>query len=262
MLKIGISSCFFYPDKNRATYPQKTLQYMEKDLVVFFSHQKVLPVLLPDVEENLMTHFLEDLDGLVLHGGVDMCPTSYGETHIDQEKWPGDSRRDRYELLLLKISFKLRKPVLGICRGCQVLNVFMGGSLFQDLMTQKEGALLHRDADIYDKLSHEIVFHPGGHLYPLYGKVQSPKAKVNTVHHQGIKVLGKDLMVEAICPEDQQVEAISYVHREKQFALGVQWHPEYSHALGEEVLAPEPLLQLFLEECRKDRKDRKGKKSP
>lgn len=253
LTKIGLSSCFMYPDKNRVSYPQKTLQYMEWDLVQYLSRTGVLPVLIPDVKEPLLSQYMQELDGIVLHGGVDMAPQSYGEGPIDQERWPGDPRRDQYELLLLKLAFSLNKPILGICRGCQVLNVFFGGTLFQDILTQREGSLIHRDADVYDRLSHEISILPGGHLHSLYQGQETLPNRVNTVHHQGIKVLGKNLQVEAVCPVDQMIEGISYQHKEDKFILGVQWHPEYSHALPGEVLPEQPIFDLFLKECIKRR---------
>src|SRR5687767_1555941 len=114
-LRVGISSCFMHPDGVRPNYPLKTLQYMERDLVRYLSAENVLPVLIPDVNENLLKIFIKELDGLVLHGGVDMAPQTYGETPIDPIKWPGDAYRDQYELRIIRLAFDLNRPILGIC---------------------------------------------------------------------------------------------------------------------------------------------------
>ena len=242
MIKIGVSACFLYPDPNRSVFGPKTLSYVEHDLIRYLARPGVLPVLIPDVAPGLLKSYLAEMDGVVFSGGSDLDPKSYGERPI-QKRWPGDRYRDDYELRILDFAVNKGRPVLGVCRGCQLINVYFGGSLYQDITTQHAEALVHRDAKRYDRVQHAVTFTPGGLLDRLYrGKV--PKY-VNSVHHQGIKKLGKGLSVEAICPEDGLVEAVVGQDRKK-FVLGVQWHPEFSAALKGKVISPKPLYDYFL----------------
>ena len=104
-----------------------------------------------------LADYADWLDGLVLQGGADVSPTSYGETPL-QPKWGGDRIRDDYEIALLDAFAERGKPVLGICRGLQLINVAFGGTLLQDIATQQPGALEHRDAEIYDRNFHGVEF--------------------------------------------------------------------------------------------------------
>ena len=120
-------------------------------------------------------------------------------------------------------------PVFAICRGCQLMNVYFGGTLYQDIATQQPQALEHRNADLYDQVSHSVTLVEGELLERIYGK--SPNARVNTVHHQAIKELGKDLKVMAHSPQDGIIEAIRWApdgDENPPFVVGVQWHPEFA----------------------------------
>ena len=134
------------------------------------------------------------------------------------------------------------KPVFGICRGLQLINVAHGGTLYQDIATQKPGSRTHRDADAYDLNFHDVSILPGTRLGHLLG---GPGAhKINSVHHQGIKDLAPGFTVEATSPDDGVIEAIratgdAWIH-------AVQWHPEFHRAeLG--VVDDSPLLKDFLD---------------
>ena len=107
--------------------------------------------------------YAQVLGGLVLQGGSDVWPGSYGETPLE-ERWAGDRVRDQYELALLRAFTRAGKPVLGVCRGLQLLNVAYGGTLYQDIARQRPEALLHRDAARYDRHLHEVEFLPGSRL--------------------------------------------------------------------------------------------------
>jgi putative glutamine amidotransferase len=146
-----------------------------------------------------------DLDGLILEGGSDVSPKSYGEEPLRPE-WGGDFIRDQYEIALLKEFKKAGKPVLGVCRGAQLINVAFGGTLYQDIETQIPAALVHRNWDIYDQLFHEIDLVPGSGLARMSKQL---RVKVNSVHHQAIKDLGRGLVVEARSSLDRVAEAIS-----------------------------------------------------
>jgi putative glutamine amidotransferase len=244
MILLGVSSCFFYPDPARTVFGHKTLQYFERDMARYLMREDVLPVLIPDVAPASLEKIFDRLDGLVLQGGSDLSPESYGEDFLDKSRWPGDRYRDAYELRLVDEARRRRLPVLGICRGAQLINVYFGGTLYQDLSTQLGTEILHRDAQLYDRISHPVEIMAGGLLEKIYG--DAGEIIVNSVHHQGIKSLGKSLCVEAVSPLDHLVEAVSYENPEEFFCLGVQWHPEFSTTLGDAIVDPQPLYESFL----------------
>lgn len=245
MILIGVSSCFFYPDPARIVFGHKTLQYLERDMARYLSRADVLPVLIPDLlEASQLKNIFSKLGGLVLQGGSDLCPQTYGATPLDSTRWPGDPYRDEYEIKLMDLAKDKGLPVLGICRGAQLINVYFGGTLYQDLATEFDKTVLHRDAHLYDHVSHEVSLEKGGQLQKIYP--QSKIVTVNSVHHQGIKTLGQDLKIEARSVKDGLIEAISYAGPQNFYCLGVQWHPEFSATLGEGVLNPEPLYDDFL----------------
>lgn len=248
-MKIGISACFSYPDPNRPYFSPKTLSYLENNMAQYLSRRGVMPILIPDLETGALEEYLLELDGFVFPGGSDIAPASYGETPIDPKKWPGDPYRDAYELKILDFAVCRGKPVLGICRGCQLINIYFGGTLYQDLQTQRERSLVHRDAASYDKVHHPVELTPHGMLANIYANTSLNH--VNSVHHQGIKDVGKNLQVEAISPEDQLIEAIAYRPVNEKLILGVQWHPEFSATLGNKVIPPEPLYDFFLERVKR-----------
>jgi putative glutamine amidotransferase len=232
-LKIGISACFLHADPARPIFTGKTLQYVEQSIVHWVQSTGSLAVMIPaptgatqrgDVE---LAHYAQWLDGLVLEGGADMWPGSYGEEPLRPE-WNGDRVRDEYEIALARQFVAAGKPVLGVCRGLQVLNVAFGGTLYQDIATQKPDALRHRDAALYDRNFHTVELVPGTRLAALYPGTST--AIVNSVHHQGIKDLAPFMIVEARCPNDGLIEAIRYDNDRgavKSFVAAVQWHPEF-----------------------------------
>ena len=157
------------------------------------------------------THLPEYLDGLLLQGGADVNPQSYGEEPMHPD-WAGDMVRDAYEMELLHEFIEAGKAVLGICRGAQVINVALGGTLYQDIATQIEGAgtPVHDD---YDRPSHAIAWDKDSGLAKLYPG--SSGGNVISIHHQSSKTLGRGLKVEARGESDGIVEAVrpvSYTH--------------------------------------------------
>ena len=245
MLKIGISACFLYPDPQRSVFGPKTLSYLENDMARYLTKEGVIPVLIPDVDDELLHPLVEEMDGFIFQGGTDMAPESYGEKPIENGRWKGDLVRDKYELKLMGLAMESDKPILGICRGMQVMNVYFGGTLYQDTKTQRPEVLVHRDADQYDTVSHEITFTEKKILSKIYKNAQS--TRVNSVHHQSIKNLGKNLEVLAESPEDGVIEAIGYTKAPDGWVMGVQWHPEFSHTLGSQVINADKLYLYFLE---------------
>jgi putative glutamine amidotransferase len=177
-------------------------------------------------------------------GGSDVWPGSYGEEVMDP-RWTGDQVRDAYEKKLIEAFVAAGKPVLGVCRGMQIINVAFGGTLYQDIATQRPEALMHRDGVQYDLNMHDVEFDPKSKLSKLLGGTQS--AKVNSIHHQGVKDLAPNFVVEAYCPHDRIPEAIR--HQGKAYVAAVQWHPEFHKpALG--TLDDSPILTDFLNAAR------------
>jgi putative glutamine amidotransferase len=244
MLHIGISSCFFYPDVQRLTFGPKTLCYLENDMARYISREEVIPVLIPDLPKADIKRLVKQLDGLVLQGGADLAPQSYGETPILEGRWPGDRFRDEYEMEVVKYFLDESKPVFGICRGFQLLNAYFGGTLYQDIATQRPDSLKHRDAVVYDSVNHGVKWVEGSYMQAMYNS--DAANRVNSVHHQGVKDLGKGLVPQAHCAEDGLLEAYIHEGYEPGKVMGVQWHPEYSHSLGSSVINPEKLMDAFL----------------
>ncbi|MEY4711590.1 MAG: hypothetical protein RIS88_1040 [Pseudomonadota bacterium] len=248
-LKIGISACLLHPDAGRKAAPSKTLQWIEQSTVHWVMASGALPVMIPsplgDTARGDVTveDYAQWLDGLVLHGGADVWPGHYGEAPLRPE-WSGDRQRDLYEIALLRAFEAAGKPVFGICRGLQVINVAHGGSLYQDITTQKPGARVHRDAAAYDHHFHAVDILPGSRLAQLLG---THPHTINSVHHQGVKQLAPGFVVEAVCPEDGMVEAIR--HTGAAWVSAVQWHPEF-HFPGLGVVDDTPLLHDFLDAAR------------
>ena len=252
-LKIGISACFFHPDPARAAFASKTLQYVEQSMAHWVMAGGALPVMIPSPAgetargEVHFDDYAQWLDGLVLHGGADVWPGSYGETPL-QEHWSGDRIRDVYEQALVQAFVKAGKPVFGVCRGLQLINVTFGGTLLQDIASQRPEALAHRDAQVYDENFHMLEVVPQTRLAALLAGVGSHK--VNSIHHQGIKDLAPGFLVEARCPDDGMIEAIRHVG--PAYVAAVQWHPEFHRPeLG--TMDDTPLLADFLEAARRVR---------
>jgi len=135
--------------------------------------------------------------------------------------------------------------VFGVCRGLQLINVAFGGTLYQDIGTQRPESLVHRDADRYDHNFHQLEIVPETRLQELLAGAQS--CKINSIHHQGIKDLAEGFVVEARCPDDGMIEAIR--HTGPSYIAAVQWHPEF-HRPDLDTLDDTPLLNDFLDAAR------------
>lgn len=176
------------------------------------------PLILPFTEDKEQLARLVNLcDGFLLTGGHDLHPAYYGEQKQDYCNEPAEMR-DRLESILVPMILDSQKPLLAICRGIQVLNVFCGGTLYQDIHAQGVTDKPHRQPDT--PAAHTVTCIEGTLAANILGT--SPVA-VNSLHHQVIRDLGKGLRVAAYS-EDGLVEAVDMPDR--QFALGVQWHPE------------------------------------
>jgi putative glutamine amidotransferase len=248
-LKIGISACFFHADAARSIFTGKTLQYIEQSVAHWVAASgEALPVMVPsplgDTSRGKVgfDDYAAWLDGLVLMGGSDMWPGHYGEEPL-RPHWAGDRVRDVYETALARAFVAKGKPVFGVCRGLQVLNVAFGGSLLQDIATLKPQSLSHRSTELYDRHTHAIDVVPGTRLAALYRG--ATHFKVNSVHHQGVKRLASEFVVEAVCPDDQMIEAVRW--RGPSYVAAVQWHPEFHKPADQGVIDDAPILQDFLD---------------
>ena len=244
MIKVGVSSCFMYPDESRDYFAPKTLCYLENDMARFLASEQVMPVLLPDVENQDLMKICAEMNGFLFQGGSDIAPETYGEKPLHPDKWHGDPHRDQYELKILDYAVNHQKPVLAICRGFQLMNVYFGGTLYQDIDEHHSGAIGHKNKDAYDQWIHTIEFTPGKLLDELHPH-QDPR-RVNSIHHQGIKVLGAGLEIAATCEEDGMIEAFYWTGCQPGKVMGIQWHPEFFHNFEGELIDAKILYRHFL----------------
>lgn len=179
----------------------------------------LIPVDLPVAE---MESIVETFDGFLLSGGADIDPELFGG-QPNERIYGISSVRDTFEISLVKTLLKINKPLLAICRGMQVLNVALGGSLYTDISTQITNAKKHDWFPSYprDRLSHKVKIHGGTKLSHIIGLKE---IRTNSLHHQSVKVLGKHLLINATA-EDDVYEGIE--HANHVFMVGVQWHPEW-----------------------------------
>ena len=181
-------------------------------------HAGGLPVMLPLNGAGDCERLAELCDGLLFTGGQDVDPALYGEPVLDccGELCPA---RDQLEAALLRAAIKQNKPILGICRGLQLINAALGGILWQDLPAQRPESRNHRMERPYDRVEHSVTL--SGPLAAAYG---ADSLGVNSCHHQGIKDLAPSLRPMAVA-EDGLVEAV--YHPDRPFLWAVQWHPEF-----------------------------------
>jgi len=248
---IGLSARITHPEASGVGLKSKTLQVLEQSVAQWAASRDTLVLMVPSVLQDgplmrsniRVRDYADYLDGLILQGGADVSPRAYGE-EPQRPEWGGDPVRDAYELELVHEFMEAGKPILGICRGMQLINVALGGSLFQDLPTQRPGDVPHETPE-YERNAHEVSFVKGGHMAQWFAG--TPGGKVASIHHQAVNRLGKGVMVEAVA-DDGVVEAIRWTGRS--FVCGVQWHPEFHHLSGPDMLDCNPLLEAFLKAAR------------
>lgn len=252
--RIGVSCNFMHADPDRALFRGKTLQYVEERMAKSVWRAGGLPIILVELDEpDAIAAQVEGLDGLLLTGGADVAPGSYGEEPMRPE-WGGDPVRDAYELDLIRRAEAAGRPVLGICRGVQIITAAFGGTLYQDINTQIEGTLVHRDWHRYDQLGHDVTLTEDSWVSRVYGGATT--IGVNSIHHQSIKQAPEGFEVTAVAP-DGVLEAVERLDAGR-WVVGVQWHPEWLEA--DRVAADpdakswndgSPIFRAFIEECSK-----------
>ncbi|NLJ24851.1 MAG: gamma-glutamyl-gamma-aminobutyrate hydrolase family protein [Firmicutes bacterium] len=179
-----------------------------------------IPLLLPglDTKEDVK-RLMQEVDGILLPGGVDVDPAHFGEEPIG-ELGSVEPRWDQLELYVARLALAWDLPLLGICRGLQLLNVAAGGSLYQDIPSQIKGHIQHTQKAPRWHASHAIDIEPGSILEELLGK---EGIRVNSFHHQAVRVPATGFSITAKS-RDGIIEGMeSHSHR---FVCGVQWHPE------------------------------------
>jgi putative glutamine amidotransferase len=193
-----------------------------------------VPVLLaPQLSAVSFERLVRGMDGLLLTGGGDIDPSVFGEAPHPTASEVAPAR-DALELSLVRLMLERRLPILAICRGLQVLNVALGGTLFQDVGSDPGTQLPHRQGEPRDQPTHKVRLKAGSRLAETLG---TDEIEVNSLHHQAVKTLGRGLLATAWAP-DQIVEGIE-VSDAGCLVLGVQWHPE------ELVASSEPARRLF-----------------
>ena len=180
----------------------------------------LIPLILPPMEPMELAAAIAPARGLVLTGGEDVDPSEYGEPRGEQTE-PAHRRRDKAELALVKLARDRRLPTLAICRGLQVVNVALGGTLVQDIPTECPAGTLNHQVKDRAARAHEVQVDDGTTLARTLG---TTRLRVNTSHHQSVQRPGSGLRVCARAP-DGVIEAAEWAGADW-WMVGVQWHPE------------------------------------
>lgn len=201
-----------------------------------------IPLLIPvhaTAEEQ--EYLISQCDGLVLTGGNDIDPSLYGEAVLN-ESVEIAKERDRDEARLLDLAVARNLPIFGICRGIQMMNVYFGGNLYQDIPAQLQSDVAHRMEKPYHRAAHSCMIIPGSALHTLTGQ---DVIGVNSHHHQAVKDTAPGFVIMGRS-EDGIVEAIA--DPSKTFCWGVQWHPE---RIWDIEPSSAQLFEAFIAACRK-----------
>ena len=208
--------------------------YVNNDYILSVIKNGGIPFIIPFNEnEEVIKAQIEMVDGLLLSGGQDVAPKNYGEEPTPKL---GDifPERDDFEYGLLKAALEAKKPILGICRGSQIINTYFNGSLYQDLSYIGTEVLKHNQENSPSMVTHSVMIDKSSKLFDIFGE---EKIRVNSFHHQAVKKVGDGLAISAKAP-DGVIEAIEKT--DYPFLVAVQWHPEMLH------LTVEMMNKLFI----------------
>lgn len=199
-------------------FPGYERAYVNNDYVQAVTMAGGIPFILPLISDyESIKRQIESMDALIISGGYDVNPLIYGEEPIQQQGFLCPER-DEYDIKVIKIALELNKPILGICRGLQILNAALGGTLYQDTSVIEEGCIKHQQSSRPDVASHTVNVIKGTRLYDMLGE----RVFTNSFHHQAIKKLAPGFKISARA-KDGVIEAIE---KEDGFVIGIQWHPE------------------------------------
>ncbi|HIB1912188.1 TPA: gamma-glutamyl-gamma-aminobutyrate hydrolase family protein [Enterococcus faecium] len=218
---IGISGSIIVD--REGMFPGYKRSFVNEDYISSVLKNGGIPVVIPvNQEEKVIEQQVEQIDGLILTGGYDISPEKYHEEPLQKL---GDTllERDNFDFLLLKKAKEKNLPILGICRGSQLINVYHGGSLYQDLSYRKENTLKHWQGHDPDKVTHTVDIDKNSKIYEI---LRCSEIQVNSFHHQLIKDVPNNFMISARA-KDGVVEAIEATNYG--FLIGIQWHPEMLH---------------------------------
>ncbi len=216
-----------------SAFPSLRRIFTNEGYVSKLEQSRASVILIPNTGVNIDA-LLSLCDGLLLSGGPDIEPSLY-----HQERHPScgksDAESDMFQIALYHAAKKMGKPILGICRGCQLINVAEGGTLFQDYTMREDHHIAHPDLEHFDQVSHLVIIQKNTKLASILG---SGEIGVNSLHHQCIDAVAPDFQCTARS-NDGCIEAIECTTGP--WILGVQWHPE---SMAEEMI---PLFKAFVE---------------
>ena len=200
---------------NEKTHPDDDIMmsYVAKGFVEGVKDAGGIPIILPIGDQEMASHYISLIDKLILTGGQNVDPKFYDEAKtIDSDDY--HLQRDIFELALIKEAIKQKKPIFSVCRGTQLFNVAMGGTLYQDIED-------HWQDCSAEYTTQRLVTEPDTVLREIYGEI----SHINSFHHQSIKDLAPNLKIAAHDPKDGIIEAVTST--DDIAFLGVQWHPEF-----------------------------------
>ena len=224
---IGISTSVLVDEGGG--FPGYERIYVNKDYVSSVISAGAVPLMIPmDATEENLRQTLELVDGMIFSGGHDIAPIRYGEEPHQklQEICP---ERDEFDFLLYRLAKEHSLPILGICRGFQLMNVSEGGKLYQDLSLKNTESLKHSQGHGPSIPTHTVKVEPGSKFYKILGKEE---IRVNSFHHQAVKSTSENVVISGKAL-DNVVEAIEL--KNYPFGLGVQFHPEMLQAKEEDM---------------------------
>lgn len=224
---IGISGSIIISKGNAFAGYERS--YVNQDYVESVLRAGGIPLIIPfNCDMEATKEMIEKVDGLILSGGHDIDPKHYNEEPLLKigELFP---ERDEFDMTLYKHAFELKKPILGICRGFQIINVINGGNLYQDLSYADFVKIRHNQVDNPTQATHSVEFEDGTFLKNILGE----KTRVNSFHHQIIKEVADGFKIVAKSP-DGVIESIEKINDDC-FVIGVQWHPEMLSKVREDM---------------------------
>jgi putative glutamine amidotransferase len=206
---------------NLEAHPTRRLNILDQDYgkMVFQAGGFPVPIIETDF---LIPDLVKRLDGFLFTGGEDIDPRFYKERPLSNARMSfSPDERVRFEIGLFKAVTKAKKPVLAICYGAQLINIALGGKLYQDIGLQVPGSITHGEARSSEKVFHDIDIFEGTRLSHIMG---ASRIRVRSAHHQSVKIPGRGLHLSAVS-HDRVIEALE-PRTKKNFFLAVQWHPE------------------------------------